>query len=338
MRKFLLMLGLGTFIAMSQAEPRDIYLHGGFNDWKNLEEYKFEPVNGSENHYRLIVTLPAASSSNPHKFKVYDDVGEGKAYRGSSSSSDKEIDLNGKVKSLNSHQGTGNESSVTLSAGQELRLCFEYWAKWKFSGDDDNKYHSALKVTTCPETLYLYGHVQGKDWNSGEYYSADETDGVYTFKNVSIAGRAGSENYVAFYGAEPTATNYSSLFPRYGGNKADKNIDSDHSNGENVVILESDFTADNNNTVTKNIDVVMEKPEYDSNFRLHDGVYDITVDLPNSLMTVTKNGVYTGIDTIETTQSESVYYDLTGRRVAKPEKGFYIEVNGSRVTKKLSQP
>ena len=191
--------------------------------------------------------------------------------------------MNGVVKSLNSHTGTGNESSVTLSNPIELRLCFEYWAKWKFSGDNDENYHSALKVTTCPESLYLYGHLKNGDWNKGYFYEGENIDGGYYFSDVNISGRSGNENYIAFYGELPSPSNYNSLFPRYGGNSADRDIDSAHSNGENVVILESDFSEENDNKVTKKIDVFTSRPSAgDSNFRLHDGMYDIFVNLAES--------------------------------------------------------
>ena len=287
-KSIILTFCLGAALSFG-VQARDVYLHGSFNNWKDVEEYKFQPVGDSENHYRLIVTIPAGSASNPNKLKVYDEVENGKTpYRGSSSTSDKELDLNGKIKSLNSHTGSGNESSVTMSYPVEVKVCFEYWAKYKFSGDTDESYHSALKATTCPNNLYIYGHIKDGDWDKNDVYVAECEDGIYNFKDVNICGRDGKENYIAFFSDLPTPSTYGSLYPRYGGNKADKEIDADHTNGDNVVILQSDFTEENGYSVEKGIDVYLSQPTNDSNFRLHDGMYDVSVNLNDGRVTYTK--------------------------------------------------
>lgn len=291
-KKIFISMILASMISMG-VQARDVYLHSSFSTWKENEEtdeFKFQPVGDSENHFVLYVTVPAITDSkNPNKIKVYDKVEDGEKNRGSADSSDKELDLlNGTIKALNSYKGSGNESSVTISNTIALRVRFEYWAKYKFSGDTDDNYHSALKATICPDYLYLYGHLQGKDWNNDRMYVAECDGGIYSFTDVNISGRAGNENYIAFFGEKPTTSNYASLYPRYGGSSSDRNIDTEHSNGYNTVILESDFTSENNNTVSKGIDVLLSKPSYDSNFRLHDGMYDVTVNLVDGKVTFTK--------------------------------------------------
>lgn len=289
----LLFIGIMVFACAVKAEIRDVYLHGSFNDWKDCVEYKFEPVGESENYFMLVVTLPAASSSNPNKLKVYDNVEIGQKYRGSSSSSDKEADLNGVVKSLNSFTGDGNESSVTISNTIPLRVCVEYWAKYKFSGDTDESYHSALRVTPCPENLYIFGQLKGaKSWNEGKCYQGVLEENMFCFIDVNVSGRVGSngqrENYFAFFDKEVSGESFGKSFPRFGGSAADRATSGDYKDGQNVVILKSDFTEENEFTASRGVTQYTSQPSSgDSNFRLPDGMYDIKVDFFNGKIYIT---------------------------------------------------
>lgn len=284
MLKRMIIAGMAICAMSAAAEARDVYLHGSFNEWTDQEEYKFQPVGDSENHYVLYAVIPAGSSSNPNKFKVSDKEEGGQKYRGSSSTSDTQLNVvDGVIKALNSKDGSGGESSVTLTYGMDLRIRFEYWAKYKFDGDTDESYHSALAGTVCPENMYLFGHLRGNSWSTDDYYMAACDEGVYRFADVNISGNSSDKNYFAFYASQPTASNNGSLYPRWKGYYTERN------DGQNVLVASSEFTEENDNTVQRTIQVGMSRPgSGDSNFGLPEGMYDITVDQISGKMTISK--------------------------------------------------
>lgn len=294
MKHYILITAVLAAASSLFAQDGGIYLTGNFNEWSNDKDPTME-FTYSGDHYVLFATLPAGNTLKDKylKFKVYDLHESGQKNRGIASevNSDKELDLNGSIKGLNSYAGSGSESSVTLNTTQPLRICFEYWPKYRFSGDSGDNYHSALKATVCPENMYIFGNIRNQEWSSATSYSymaeCDE-NGVYQFDDVYVAGHKSSssgqldgKNYIAFYGADeaPTADNNGKLYPIFkGGNSGE-------TDGYNVVISENDLAA--GDPISKSIKAFLASGT-SYNYCLPDGMYDITVDMRNLKVSFTR--------------------------------------------------
>ena len=60
--------------------------------------------------------------------------------------------------------------------------------------------------------------------------------------------------------------------------------------------------------------------------------YKVTIDLNNNTITISKS---TGVEGIEVEEGEAVYYNLQGVKVANPENGVFIKVQGNKASKVL---
>lgn len=63
------------------------------------------------------------------------------------------------------------------------------------------------------------------------------------------------------------------------------------------------------------------------------GVWQVSVDPENNLANFTTNATFDGINTVDTTATAPVYYNLNGARVSKPANGLFIMKTGDAVRK-----
>lgn len=169
------------------------------------------------------------------------------------------------------------------------------------------KYTFALEKEA--DALYLIGDVNGNGWNTATSLEMTYANGVYTIENVEVnpAYTGASEGYFSFVtvqGADWSAVNTGK---RYGAQTEDEAIA---------------------------LNVATTMTETWNSWQLPAGkTYNFVVDL--TAMTVTVSDA-SGVEGIEAEENASaVYYNLQGVKVANPENGIYIKVQGNKASKVL---
>ena len=274
----------------------NVYLQGSFNGWKNLPEYEFAVNN--DNEYKLSVTLDAG----PHTLKVF--------YNGA---------LRGYIPMPEGYNNTPAENKDLMfdykdkEGGQDFELNlsqksivnFYYKKEYKTYANNNTYYWTSLVYSTSPviefegnpETLYLYGHVNGGYWKYNNYIPLTKgDDGKYYAKNAEISGlwkqkdvdlgkalgqdreldkSSGDLNYVAVY--TEIAKNDDFDDPGKGLYKFGS-VDAQNNEDNNT-----NCRVDNLNGKTASL--LYQGPRDRNNFLVKGGIYNITVDLEN--MTIT---------------------------------------------------
>lgn len=169
------------------------------------------------------------------------------------------------------------------------------------------KYTFALEKEAEP--LYLIGDVNGTGWSTSASLPMTYADGKYTIENVEVnpAYTGATVGYFAFVtvqGADWAVVNAST---RYGAQTEDE-----------AIAL---------NTATTMIETW-------NSWSIEAGkTYNFVVDLTAMTVTVSQNVGVEGIEAEE--NAPAVYYNLQGVKVANPENGIYIKVQGNKASKVL---
>lgn len=170
-------------------------------------------------------------------------------------------------------QGSGNLVLPTIPQNTAVTIYFK--PLW-------NDKQLGVVTKTLPETLYILGHINDLSWDVNNYIKMTRSEsGVFEAENVNISGRhnesdsgqtgsdTGNDNYIGFFATRGENLNsMSQNNNRYGC--ADKNKEITSGDTEDVI-----FTTDDKNTG-------------ESNFKVKEGVYDITVNLNTMKATFTQ--------------------------------------------------
>ena len=162
-----------------------------------------------------------------------------------------------------------------------------------------------------PETLFAIGTLSVGSWDPSKCVELNKTgNGVFegTFTIVNNGDGYGYFGFVVNKGAD--SNDWSINANRYGA-KAGNDTTVELGDESELTKTENVWRA----KVTDNAGMVI----------------TVTVDLPNSKLTIT--GLVTGIEEIGIDDVPAVYYNLQGVKVANPENGIFIKRQGSKATK-----
>ena len=165
------------------------------------------------------------------------------------------------------------------------------------------KYTFALEKEAEP--LYLIGDVNENYWDTNTSLPMTYANGVYTIENVEIKDTFEGNGFFSFVTVQGTSWDAVNAGKRYGAQTSDEAI------ALNVAT-----------TMSENWNA----------WKLPVGVYNFTVDL-NAMTVTVSNG--SGVEGIEVEAGEAVYYNLQGVKVANPENGVFIKVQGNKASKVL---
>ena len=202
--------------------------------------------------------------------------------------------------------GMGQMGSIIVAPINEEAVEIYRFIPGVFAG----KYTFGLEKEAEP--LYLVGNVNDNGWNVSTALEMTYADGVYTIENVTVnpAYDEATEGYFSFITVLGTsADDWATVNTgkRYGAQTEDE-----------VLALGTPVAMSENW----------------NSWQLPAGkVYNFTVDL--NAMTVTASEV-SGVESIEGAENApAVYYNLQGVKVANPENGIYIKVQGNKASKVL---
>ena len=138
-----------------------------------------------------------------------------------------------------------------------------YLFKWNTNGN--------LSVEEYfPSSLYIYGDLKEKSWDSNDYYDATFNNGIYKFKDVYIRGEKANvnENYIAFFSFidnnGDSDLDYDIMLPRYGCVPSEANY---KNTNVRITNFNNYYNIAGNNQNNYN------------NYCVAQGIYDIEVDL-----------------------------------------------------------
>lgn len=219
----------------------------------------------------------------------------------------------------------GNEYVFTQYTANENASSCGSWkilpGRYEFTVDFENHKVSVEKAggdnPAIPENLYVLGDLEGHQWEAN--YGAELTKGGNSFSGSFTLVAADSQTIGWFSlctvlgdaaDAWDTGVNTGNRF-----GPAEANTDVEFDKGMPFTLYAAGVNA-----------------SACSSWQAAPGEYNIVVNFTDNTITVSKK---TGVEAIETEESDAVYYNLQGVRVASPERGVYIRVAGGKASKVL---
>lgn len=194
----------------------------------------------------------------------------------------------------------GYSDSNIMASGTDYCI----WVSNGLGGDDP-------QPQPCKD-LYLIGNLSSGSWDVTLPVRYDsEADGVYTWNDVEIVDSSNGSGYFSFVTATGSDWDAVNAFDRYGASTNDEPMEM--GKNSNVTLFNGGGSASNANA-----------------WKTTPGNYSFTLDLNRMSLTL---GAPSGVKTIGTDTPKATYYDLTGRKVENPDKGIYIRISGTKVTK-----
>ncbi len=304
--------GTTTTVSTSSTSLSDFYITGSLCGWD--EPGTGESLQMSVSNSVITCDVPfdyTGSETDPDRFKLFQGTGWGGPYGLSDTSS-----LGGSQ----NNAVTGPATGLSVTAGSENDIYYT------LSGVNSDIYYENLDgtytLTFNPTTLELTitkGYVvdtatvfyisgEFNDWatpgSNTAYEFTNNGSGVYTCK-VTLSG---SDRFVIYAGAGWDGV-------KYGRASTDAVL----TDSNTTVLLQSGIASD----------------YYAANIHYENlsGTYTLTF-LPSSLSLSIVKDIPSGVAEIDADgSSETVYFDLMGRKVVSPGRGVYIKVTGSRVEK-----
>ena len=183
---------------------------------------------------------------------------------------------------------------------------------------DQGVYSGSGNVDTpsnYPATLYILGHINGYSWATHQGIAARGTNGIYTWKDVTIDDADNGFGYIAFatkLSASADDWDTVNSADRYGAVSADLPL----AKGETATIqLYGGSSAGSSQS-----------------WKIAAGPYNVTADL--SKMTVKLEEAAT-VSEVEATDAPAQYFNLQGLKIENPTRGIYIRVQGRNAEKVL---
>ena len=165
------------------------------------------------------------------------------------------------------------------------------------------KYTFALEKEAEP--LYLIGDVNDNYWATSTSLPMTYADGLYTIENVEVKDTFEGNGFFSFVTVQADTWDAVNAGKRYGAQTSD----------EAIALNVATAMSENWNA-----------------WKLPAGVYNFIVDLNAMTVTVSEGS---GVEGIEVEAGEAVYYNLQGVKVANPENGVFIKVQGNKASKVL---
>lgn len=168
-----------------------------------------------------------------------------------------------------------------------------------------------------PATLYLLGNVNGTNWSTTAEFPAKGANGVYNWDSVEIDDAGSGAGYFTFVTATGSNWDAVNASDRYGASSHDEMIAEGKS--APIILFNGGGNASGANS-----------------WMITPGLYKLSVDLTKGRLSVLKS---TALDLIGADAEMPVeYYNLQGVKVANPQSGIYIRVQGKKVEKIVVQP
>lgn len=168
-----------------------------------------------------------------------------------------------------------------------------------------------------PETLYLIGNINGQSWASAHAIPQKTKDnGVYTWEGVKFDDSSNGYSYFSFLTKLDAADGEwddANQSDRYGAESEDLPI----APGKSMTIQKYAYMVDAMGCKA---------------WKVKPGTYSVVADLSKMQILLSESS---GVEAIDLSECEPVYYNLRGQRVMNPEKGIYIVVRGNKTSKHL---
>lgn len=168
---------------------------------------------------------------------------------------------------------------------------------------------------TEPDKLYLLGDIPGHHWEAN--YGVEMTKNGHVFTGTADIETAFENDYGFF------------SFCTVLGDAADA-WDAGVNTGNRFGPAEANSDVEFDTGMPFTLYAAGVNASACTSWRVAPGEYNIVVNFTDNTITVSKK---TGVEAIETEESDAVYYNLQGVRAASPGRGVYIRVAGSKASK-----
>ena len=269
----------------------DLYLRGAMNGWGTPDNMKFTKESDD------VYSLEVAAIGMGGQFKIAN------------------ADWSFSFTSDNQAMALGQTYNVQNGSGNNMAFA-EAVADVKISIDIKNMTmitQGKRGEIYVPEQLFLTGNVNGSNWNTSAPLAMTKEGNKFTAKNVQLknleAGEGDNNAYFTFITTTGESWDDVNAKTRVGAPEHDTPITPELSTG--FTVLEPPYANDANS------------------WKIEAGTYDVTIDFETSKVSVTKDFSSAADLSVESAEAP-VYYNLQGIRVANPEKGLYIRVQGAK--------
>ncbi len=203
-----------------------------------------------------------------------------------------------------------HENNCNLAVNPAENVVFKYTfdTKTLVVTYDDNG------TVYVPEKLYVFGTIYGSNWAPGDSKELQKDGNKFTISNLEVQTAYGLD-YALITFAEIQSSDWDTVNPKRFGPASD-NYPTTFGTPEAFIMPTS-----NNFALTPT------NPGEEGQFKI-----DIVVDFEKKTVTFTET-VESGIEAINAANAEAVYFNLQGVRVANPEKGLFIKVQGNKTSK-----